>query len=246
MVEIEENDRVSARKLHKWLESKRSFSNWWSFKIEQADLILDTNFKVNKYVYRGNEYDDYHLTKDSAMDLALMEGTKKGKQVRDMVKEIFEQRTSGVLFNPDEILALISMVKACYIKEFRDEARNRHLRVYLPSNPNRTDYINANYSRNEVCGIDKEHIMKILAERHNKRNKSIEGALMVIDKHELIRVTVVDCMIALGKSEEFAINAGNLAKKISIQEGKGQFTRTKDNMYKLPIELEVAYKLLIA
>ena len=65
MIELESNGMVSARKLHKWLGSKRKFINWWEHKVESAFLKKSHDYIVgNKFVTSFNRsYDDYHLTK---------------------------------------------------------------------------------------------------------------------------------------------------------------------------------------
>lgn len=90
MVELEGNNKVSARKLHKWLESKKDFTTWWKYKIDQADLKERIDFNFHKFVEvqkEGNRsvkrtFQDYHLTKDSALDLCMMEGAVQSVECR--------------------------------------------------------------------------------------------------------------------------------------------------------------------
>jgi len=44
------------------------------------------------------------------------------------------------------------------------------------------------------------------------KGKSILQMLMVVDKYEIIRMAVIDLFLALGKSENYAKNMGDLAK----------------------------------
>lgn len=246
MIELESNGKISARKLHKWLESKRRFNSWWNFKKEQAELIENKHYLVGyKFVTSFNrEYEDYRLTENAALDLSLMEGTKRGKEVRDLLKEIFNQRNSGELYSANEVLGLIKLIKVSFYKEFRDKARYSHLDKYLPKNREAKgyDYAKANIERNKVCGIDKNKIQEKLLEFNYKFN-GIEKGLIKVDKHEIIRICVIDVLISLGKSVKQAVNAGNLAKELSLQDDYGTFTR-KNDMFTLPKQLEETYKLL--
>ncbi len=247
MIELESNNKVSARKLHKWLESKRKFNLWWDFKKEQAELIESKHYLVgHKFVTSFNrEYEDYHLTKDASLDLALMEGTKRGKEVRDLLRGVFNERQSGQLFTPDEIISLIDLIKVSFYKDFRDKARRKHLDLYLPKHkkPSTIDYINSNLKRNNICGIDKKAIQNKLLQL-NEKFSTIEKGLMKVDKHDLIRICVIDTLYSLGKTKEQSVNAGNFAKKLSIKHDFGSFTRNNE-MFTLPLELENTYKILL-
>lgn len=103
------------------------------------------------------------------------------------------------------------MIVAAHFKEFRDKARSRRIESYLPDNSKGYDYAKSNIKKNEVCGINKIE----LEQRLNKINvklTTIEKGLMKVDKYELIRISIIDCMIYFGKTKEYAINIGNLAK----------------------------------
>lgn len=77
---------VSARELHKFLESKRDFSNWIKDRIEKYGFIENQDFEVfNNFGENpngGRPAIEYALTIDTAKELAMVEGNDKGKQAR--------------------------------------------------------------------------------------------------------------------------------------------------------------------
>ncbi|EER1249728.1 phage antirepressor Ant [Escherichia coli] len=76
---------VNARDLHGFLEVGKDFSNWirarlneYGF-VENLDYIL---FSPNLAKTPGRRRKDYHLTLDTAKELAMVERNEKGRQIR--------------------------------------------------------------------------------------------------------------------------------------------------------------------
>lgn len=75
----------NARDLHEFLEVGKDFSNWirarlneYGF-VENLDYIL---FSPNLAKTPGRRRKDYHLTLDTAKELAMVERNEKGRQIR--------------------------------------------------------------------------------------------------------------------------------------------------------------------
>lgn len=90
---------VSARELHKFLESKRDFSNWIKDRIEKYGFIENQDFEVfNNFGENpngGRPAIEYALTIDTAKELAMVEGNEKGKQARRYFIECEKQLKVG-------------------------------------------------------------------------------------------------------------------------------------------------------
>ena len=69
----------------------------------------------------------------------------------------------------------------------------------------------------------------------NQRSKTLQKDLIRLDKYELIRIAVIDCMLFFGKSKEYAINIGNLCKDMAIKNERANFDRA-NTMYLVPRE----------
>jgi anti-repressor protein len=77
---------VSARLLHAFLESKQDFSNWIQNRIKKYGFIESQDYQVfNNFIENpsgGRPLTEYALTIEAAKELAMVEGSAKGKQAR--------------------------------------------------------------------------------------------------------------------------------------------------------------------
>jgi anti-repressor protein len=110
LIKITEKDgkkAVSARDLHRFLESKQDFSNWIKGRIKKYGLIENQDFvfelidmKLNKVIepvnqmISGSYRTEFILSMDSAKELSMVEGNVKGKQARQYFIECEKQLTS--------------------------------------------------------------------------------------------------------------------------------------------------------
>jgi anti-repressor protein len=89
-----------ARNLHKFLGVGKHFSSWISERIaeygfvENQDYVIASQIREAK-VRGGHNRKDYHLTLDTAKELAMVERNDKGRQVRryfiDCEKQLHNQ-----------------------------------------------------------------------------------------------------------------------------------------------------------
>ena len=80
------NQVVSARELHKFLESKQEFANLIKNRIDKYGFVENQDFEVfDNFINNpngGRPLKEYALTIDMAKELAMVEGNEKGKQAR--------------------------------------------------------------------------------------------------------------------------------------------------------------------
>lgn len=72
----------NARDLWQFVESKQDFSTWIKGRIERYGLVEDEDFTVHKFVDRRATVIDYHLTIDTAKEMAMVENNDKGREIR--------------------------------------------------------------------------------------------------------------------------------------------------------------------
>lgn len=110
-----ENDQqlVSARELHKGLNSKKKFSAWWEQNSTEFEVGMDFVREPESYLTKsGNHgslraYDDYLLTIDMAKELCMMSKTEKGKEVRQYfirVEKRFNEIKAMSIPKPDSYM----------------------------------------------------------------------------------------------------------------------------------------------
>lgn len=242
MINFDKNGFASARELHQTLEVPRDYSTWikdvLSYDFEKGK---DFNFHETEEVRKeGNRmvkrsFKDVLMNSNMAKEVAMISKAPKSKEVRQYLISLDNQKQDGLLLSHSDITDIVTLTNACYEEKFRELARKKHINTYLPNNPEGYHYGKAQLKRNLVCGINRNDIEKRLNEI-NKKFESIEKALINVDKHELIRISVIDVMIFFGKTTEYAINVGNLAKELSKKQSSS-FT-SKNSMFPLPQELE--------
>jgi len=77
------NQTVSARELHQFLEVKRDFTTWIKSKIDKYGFENDVDYSLTKIGERkAHNKTDYALTLNTAKEIAMVSGTKKGKVIR--------------------------------------------------------------------------------------------------------------------------------------------------------------------
>ena len=93
---MNEGSSVSARELHKFLESKQQFADWIKNRIEKFSLKEGVDFYRKYYDVYGNEVDseyyninkiEYFLTKESGKLILLSENKEKSLIFRNKVIE---------------------------------------------------------------------------------------------------------------------------------------------------------------
>lgn len=248
MIEVNENGFVSARHLHEVLKPKRDYSTWikemLSFGLEEGvDFNFHNYVEVRKEGNRDikRTFKDLLFTIDTAKETAMVSKTKNSREVRKYLISLSNKKDTGLLLSHEEILKLTNVVKAAFIKEFRDVAREKHIDTYLPVEPKGYDYANANTQRNKVCGINRKALEQRLA-KLNINPSTIEKGLLKVDKYELIRISIIDSMMHFGRSKEYAVNVGDFAKRLA-ENSEDSFSRI-NTMYSLPKSFRKTMEML--
>ncbi|EFH8305250.1 TPA: phage antirepressor Ant [Escherichia coli] len=77
---------VNARDLHTFLDVGKRFASWIVERISEYGFVENQDFmiisQVREKIGRGRPAKDYHLTLDTAKELAMVERNEKGRQVR--------------------------------------------------------------------------------------------------------------------------------------------------------------------
>ena len=113
---------VDARDLHRFVESKRQFSNWIQHKIETFGFVQDADYiKLNIYVKSESKpKTEYHLSIDMSKELSMLEGNEKGKQARQYFIRKEKQANQQALTIATLKAELIGEIKAEFQKFAKD------------------------------------------------------------------------------------------------------------------------------
>lgn len=106
LIQVEVNEQqepvVSARELHKVLEIKKHFTDWWKQQLnygfeENVDFV---GFHLEVNPTNGVPIQDYAMKLDMAKELAMVSKTEKGKEVRKYFIQVEKDFNS-----PEKIMA---------------------------------------------------------------------------------------------------------------------------------------------
>jgi anti-repressor protein len=123
---------VSARELHNYLENKRQFTDWIKQRIDQYDFIENTDYIVTQICETSqslNPTTEYHLTLDCAKQLAMVENNEKGKSARLYFIEA-ERKYKESLVKPKElsILEILEIATRSEKERLRLQAENEEMK----------------------------------------------------------------------------------------------------------------------
>ena len=124
---------VSARDLHRFLESKRDFSNWIKDRIEKYGFIENQDFEVfNNFGENpngGRPLTEYALTLDTAKEIAMVEGNEKGKQARRYFIEMEKKAKQFALNTPQ---SFSEALRLAYEQSLKIEEQQKQLEAQAP------------------------------------------------------------------------------------------------------------------
>ncbi|EPW8040040.1 antA/AntB antirepressor family protein [Escherichia coli] len=122
---------VNARDLHTFLDVGKRFASWIVERIAEYGFVENQDFmiisQVREKIGRGRPAKDYHLTLDTAKELAMVERNEKGRQIRRYFIECEKKLRSmqpAQQFTDEEIILL------CYMQVQMENAQDICKRLY--------------------------------------------------------------------------------------------------------------------
>ncbi|EHK5117445.1 antA/AntB antirepressor family protein [Escherichia coli] len=122
---------VNARDLHTFLDVGKRFASWIVERIAEYGFVENQDFmiisQVREKIGRGRPAKDYHLTLDTAKELAMVERNEKGRQIRRYFIECEKKLRSmqpAQQFTDEEIILL------CYMQVQMEKAQDISKRLY--------------------------------------------------------------------------------------------------------------------
>ena len=124
---------VSARDLHRFLDSKQQFTDWIKDRIEKYGFIENQDFEVfhnfMKNPNGGRPLTEYALTLDTAKEIAMVEGNEKGKQARRYFIEM-EKKAKQLALNTPQSFS--EALKLAYEQSLKIEEQQKQLEAQAP------------------------------------------------------------------------------------------------------------------
>ena len=120
----------NARDLHAFLGIGKVFAGWIKTRIEEYGLVENQDYIAifqNRKIGHGRGKIDYHLTLDTAKELAMVERNEKGREVRRYFIECEKQ----LLKTTSAITVATPAVTPQEIDAYNVDALAKHFRVLL-------------------------------------------------------------------------------------------------------------------
>ncbi|EFK6072721.1 phage antirepressor Ant [Escherichia coli] len=134
---------VNARDLHGFLEVGKDFSNWIRAKlneygfVENLDYIL---FSPNLAKTPGRRRKDYHLTLDTAKELAMVERNEKGRQIRRYFIECEKKLRNIQPVQTEQQFTAEDIILLCYMQLWMEKAQQLSKQLYPVMRELNSDY----------------------------------------------------------------------------------------------------------
>lgn len=224
IIKSENGNLISSKELYLELGIKRDYSTWIKKSIERADLEVDKDYTTLKGESTGGRPTiDYLLIRDAALTVIMMSGGQYASKLRKTVIELYNQHDTGLAFTAQQIEALMDLSKAITLVSIQKEVESKHFAIY---NDKYTWY----QYRAALLGYSTKDVIEAM-QKVNKKHHSVRSSLIQLDANELIRIGVIDFMITMGKTKEYANNVGNLCKSMAVKMKLGNiiWDDTKEN-----------------
>lgn len=191
--------------------AKRWLSDIYEFKeggIRRPESLKDYAKRPGK----EGIIDDYYLSVELAKLITLSSKSKvKFKYATWLHHHEDRSGSESELLSTDQVLAVLELSKVMGLVSCQAACEHKHLETYeARNNGSAANWWNF---RAGLLGYSTEKLKEAMAQVGKKNEgKSQRQMLMQLDKYEMVRTGVVDLFMALGKTDRFAKNMGNLAK----------------------------------
>ena len=199
---------TSAKDVYDELGIKYKFATWIKLNLGKAYLEEDKDFvRQIEQSTGGRPLENYLLTRDSVLSIIIMSGGQNARSLRKKVIELYNQHDTGKAFTSEQFIALMDLSRAMTLVSIQKDVEKRHFALY---NDRYTWY----KYRAALLGYSTKDLIEAMR-KVNKKHHSTRASLIQLDSSELIRTGIIDLMMALGKTEQYAINVGNLCKEFA-------------------------------
>ncbi|MEF4117682.1 antA/AntB antirepressor family protein [Escherichia coli] len=161
---------VNARDLHTFLDVGKRFASWIVERIAEYGFVENQDFMIisqaREKIGRGRPAKDYHLTLDTAKELAMVERNEKGRQVRryfiECEKRLRQQETKVEKVLSGFMPAIMEAIKLEDKKEY--------------SAPLKPGYRSLIHSPSGVLGLTENSLLMNLLNQLQEDGHDVSGA----------------------------------------------------------------------
>ncbi len=158
--------------------------------------------------------DDYYLSVELAKLITLSSKSKLKQKYAKWLLSLEDKVENAELLSIDQVMAVVELTKAMSLRSCQETSQQKHLELYEDRNGGKGN--NWWNHRASILGYSADALRNKL-QRRGKATKGMTQHDMLVqtDEHEAIRTGVIDLFMAMGKSDRFSKNLGNLAKRLA-------------------------------
>lgn len=202
---------VWASALHQELEIGTKLSTWFPRMIDYGFIENEDFSSHTKNVPTTNGMEktknDWAVRLDMAKHIAMLQRTEKGKIIRQQLIDLDKKINTGNFISKQQLTAMFDICNVLGYFSIQKYAERKHFDFF--NNKNEWWQYRA-----KIMGVTAKDL-KELVEGIGKKYTSQRQSLMKIDKFELVKVCMIDLLMALGRTEEYAKNMADFAKQIA-------------------------------
>ncbi|EFJ4043871.1 TPA: phage antirepressor Ant [Escherichia coli] len=140
---------VSARDLHTFLDVGKRFASWIVERIAEYGFVENQDFmiisQVREKIGRGRPAKDYHLTLDTAKELAMVERNEKGRQIRRYFIECEKKLRNIQPVQTEQQFTAEEIILLCYMQLWIEKAQDISKHLYPIMKELNSSYTNKLY-----------------------------------------------------------------------------------------------------
>ncbi len=213
---------VTATSLHNALQLNNdhymaNVKRWLSDIYEFSDGIRKPE-KMKDYAPRKLKdqpiMDDYYLSVELAKMITLNSKSKVKQKYAKWLYSLEDEVEDGEFLTKEQVFSALELAKAMSLVSCQLSSERKHLKTYEKKNGGAAN--NWWKYRESILGYSADQLKDRLARLGKSTSgKSQRYMLLMLDKYETIRTGVIDLFMAMGKTENYAIKMGDLAKKLA-------------------------------
>ena len=214
--------------IKKWLSDVYAFTD----DVREPTLLGDYAIRTN-----NNKREDYYISLELARLITLASNSPVKQKLAKYFLSLEGMKPRSEMLTKDQVIAVIELTKVMGLISCQKSVEKHHMSKFEASQGRAYEWWQ--YRANLLGYSVKELKEKMHQVGQNYKGKNLLQMLMHLDKYEIIRMAVIDLFLALGKSEQYAKDMGDLSKvfarelKVEIWDDRNStidFTHTDVNM----------------
>jgi len=167
---------------------------------------------MNDYALRNTKgkREDYYLSLELAKLITLSSNSQVKQELAKYFLNLENKPSRDEMLTKDQVLAVLELTKVMGLISCQKSVEKLHQNKYTEAQGKAYQWWN--YRANLLGYSVRELKDKMQKVGQTYKGKNLLQMLMHLDKYEIIRMAVIDLFLALGKSETYAKNMGDLAK----------------------------------